>query len=156
MISTFPYYPKSYQPSGSGASGLASPKYSSGWSDMLGVGADPQQISPAQNAINTWGSNTTPYEGGEYENLLASFSPNIPTPAVQEPAQTESAAAEPTAEGAFWSWWNESGAGNSPTQQAFNQMYGGRISGGGSSPGALYNPNMDQQIMQMLPFGAPY
>lgn len=110
MISTFPYYPKSYQPSGSGASGLASPKYSSGWSDMLGIVADPaSSYGPSQQALGMWGSNTSPGESQastNWEDVLGSFQPNQPSTTATEtaPAPAPTAPPAPTLREQVSSW----------------------------------------------------
>lgn len=113
MISTFPYYPKSYQPSGSSASGLASPKHSSGWSDMLGIVADPaSSYGPSQQALGIWGSNTSPGESAgstSWEDVLGSYQNSIVPQA--EPPAAETPAPEPAATPAPTRYFSGSGLG---------------------------------------------
>lgn len=108
MPASFPYYPKTYEPSNA-TGGLGTPTYMSGWTSLFGMSADPAGgggLSPAQQALNIWGTNTSPYEGGGFESKLGGYGTGVPktptTPGTGGPTVQQRTTAYPWAGERSW------------------------------------------------------
>jgi hypothetical protein len=97
MPSQFPYYPKTYTPTGSGGSGLGTPGYMGGWTNLFGTKAGGGGgLSPAQQALNTWGGNmSSTAPDTNWEKTLGGYSAHVPAPSATTTSTTSTTASGP-------------------------------------------------------------